>query len=125
MSRLLSHHSWKSSFPQHSCKSLYSTESNTSLSFSKLQIIQNKKVKALTPLNQLVFGQSFTDHMLTIPWSATQGKSFFFAYKNDKKGCFTVVFFHMHRLDCSSDSSLRVSFIRPEFRSISLRFIVF
>ena len=44
------------------------------LSCSKLKINIAKELKPLIPLPKLVFGQAFTDHMLLIPWSATQGK---------------------------------------------------
>ena len=49
------------------------SDSNADLSAAKLSIVQNKSPKPLVPLPKLVFGQSFTDHMLTIDWSATQG----------------------------------------------------
>ncbi|KAF8527858.1 branched-chain amino acid aminotransferase II [Hysterangium stoloniferum] len=40
---------------------------------SKLQVIPNQNPKALPPPQDLVFGKTFTDHMLTIPWKSTTG----------------------------------------------------
>jgi branched-chain amino acid aminotransferase len=52
----------------------YSTASNEGqLSVQKLKISQTLSPKPLIPLNKLVFGQAFTDHMLTADWSASKG----------------------------------------------------
>jgi len=40
---------------------------------SRLQVILNPNPKALPPPQDLVFGKTFTDHMLTIPWESTTG----------------------------------------------------
>ena len=40
---------------------------------SKLQITPTTTPKNLTPNNELVFGRTFTDHMLTMEWTATDG----------------------------------------------------
>ncbi|KAF7784779.1 hypothetical protein Agabi119p4_944 [Agaricus bisporus var. burnettii] len=40
---------------------------------SKLEVIQNPNPKTPPPASTLVFGHTFTDHMLTVPWSAANG----------------------------------------------------
>ncbi|KAJ5099265.1 Branched-chain-amino-acid aminotransferase [Penicillium argentinense] len=40
---------------------------------SKLSITKTSTPKELTPNNELVFGRTFTDHMLSIEWTATDG----------------------------------------------------
>ncbi|KAJ7786054.1 branched chain amino acid aminotransferase [Mycena metata] len=40
---------------------------------SRLQITRNTNPATPPPSNQLVFGHTFTDHMLTIPWDAVSG----------------------------------------------------
>lgn len=40
---------------------------------SKLSIQKTTTPKTLTPNNDLVFGRSFTDHMLTLEWTASEG----------------------------------------------------
>ncbi|KAL1682015.1 aminotransferase [Schizophyllum commune] len=40
---------------------------------NNLVIKKNTNPKAPPPSNQLAFGHTFTDHMLTIPWDATKG----------------------------------------------------
>jgi branched-chain amino acid aminotransferase len=52
----------------------YSKELNPLLSES-LQFVQNPSPKALVPNNKLIFGHTFTDHMLTIKWNANEGWS--------------------------------------------------
>lgn len=43
------------------------------LDASKLKITRNPNPSKPRPNDELVFGQTFTDHMLTIPWSAKEG----------------------------------------------------
>ncbi|ODV87081.1 hypothetical protein CANARDRAFT_26513 [[Candida] arabinofermentans NRRL YB-2248] len=45
------------------------------LDSSKLRIELNKNPKTKLPNDQLIFGQSFTDHMLTIEWNESTGWS--------------------------------------------------
>ncbi|KAI5123590.1 hypothetical protein M0805_003408 [Coniferiporia weirii] len=40
---------------------------------NRLQIVRNANPRPTPPTSSLVFGQVFTDHMLTIPWSAAKG----------------------------------------------------
>jgi len=40
---------------------------------SKLEVVTTQNPKQLPPSSGLVFGRTFTDHMLTIPWKATSG----------------------------------------------------
>ncbi|KAH8120250.1 branched-chain amino acid aminotransferase II [Phellopilus nigrolimitatus] len=40
---------------------------------NRLQVIKNLNPRPPPPSSSLVFGQIFTDHMLTIPWSANNG----------------------------------------------------
>lgn len=40
---------------------------------SRLQVIRTEKPKPTPDPSSLVFGHTFTDHMLTIPWSASSG----------------------------------------------------
>ncbi|KAH3668837.1 hypothetical protein OGAPHI_002592 [Ogataea philodendri] len=46
---------------------------STALDSSKLKITKTTSPKAKLPNEQLVFGKSFTDHMLTIEWTAESG----------------------------------------------------
>lgn len=39
----------------------------------KLDIQTNKQLKPLIPENELVFGKHFTDHMISIEWTAQDG----------------------------------------------------
>ncbi|KAJ3838372.1 aminotransferase [Lentinula raphanica] len=39
----------------------------------RLQFIQTEKPRTPPPSKSLVFGHTFTDHMLTIPWSSSEG----------------------------------------------------
>jgi branched-chain amino acid aminotransferase len=43
------------------------------LSASKLTILETKSPKKQQPLKELVFGRSFTDHMLSIDWDQQTG----------------------------------------------------
>ncbi|KAI0838473.1 aminotransferase [Hypoxylon sp. FL0890] len=43
------------------------------LDASKLTIAKTKNPKQLLPKDQLVFGRNFTDHMLTVEWTASNG----------------------------------------------------
>jgi branched-chain amino acid aminotransferase len=47
--------------------------STAPLESKRLAISRSQSPKELLPLNKLVFGQSFTDHMLMIQWSASKG----------------------------------------------------
>ncbi|GAA5891193.1 hypothetical protein JCM8208_002534 [Rhodotorula glutinis] len=40
---------------------------------SRLEVELTKSPKTIPPTNQLVFGRTFTDHMLTIPWNSQTG----------------------------------------------------
>ncbi|BGP42173.1 branched-chain-amino-acid transaminase bat2 [Rhodotorula kratochvilovae] len=40
---------------------------------SRVEIELTKNPKTIPPTNQLVFGRTFTDHMLTIPWNSQTG----------------------------------------------------
>ena len=46
---------------------------SSALTASALSITRSSTLKELSPLPKLVFGQTFTDHMLTIDWSETKG----------------------------------------------------
>jgi branched-chain amino acid aminotransferase len=46
---------------------------SSALTASALTINKAKSLKEPTPLSKLVFGQTFTDHMLTIDWTNTKG----------------------------------------------------
>ncbi|GMM37820.1 branched-chain-amino-acid transaminase [Saccharomycopsis crataegensis] len=51
----------------------FRTMSTAPLDASKLKINKTASPKAKLPNEQLVFGKSFTDHMLTVDWDATTG----------------------------------------------------
>lgn len=53
----------------------YSTAKLSGLDASKLTITKTTTLKELVPQNELVFGRTFTDHMLACEWTASQGKS--------------------------------------------------
>lgn len=58
------------------CKRLLSTGPTgnvAGLSGKLLKIQRTQSPKQKLSLNQLVFGQSFTDHMLTVEWQAGKG----------------------------------------------------
>ncbi|KAJ5238645.1 hypothetical protein N7468_003264 [Penicillium chermesinum] len=40
---------------------------------SKLTVTKTQSPKKLTPPNELVFGKTFTDHMVSVEWTATEG----------------------------------------------------
>lgn len=46
---------------------------SSALTASEISITRRNVLKELSPLPKLVFGQTFTDHMLTIDWTATKG----------------------------------------------------
>ncbi|KAJ2999623.1 branched-chain-amino-acid aminotransferase [Globomyces sp. JEL0801] len=46
---------------------------NSELSASALKVITTTAPKTMLPNNKLVFGQTFSDHMLTVNWSANEG----------------------------------------------------
>lgn len=52
---------------------LYSTMKLAEMDASKLTITQTTTPKELTPPKDLVFGNKFTDHMLTCEWTAQDG----------------------------------------------------
>jgi len=52
---------------------LYSTSKLAGLDASKLTITKTTTPKELTPPEQLVFGRTFTDHMLSCEWTAADG----------------------------------------------------
>ena len=54
----------------------WASSDSAPLSAQKLSVSLTKTPKALQPLNKLVFGQTFTDHMLTIDWAASHGACF-------------------------------------------------
>jgi branched-chain amino acid aminotransferase len=54
---------------------LYSTSKLQGLDASQLSIAKTTTPRKLLPPEQLVFGHSFTDHMLTCEWTASQGKN--------------------------------------------------
>lgn len=45
----------------------------TNIDMSTLEISENPDPKSLTPSHQLVFGATFTDHMLSLEWTAQEG----------------------------------------------------
>jgi branched-chain amino acid aminotransferase len=53
----------------------FSTKVIKDLNSLVTKIIPNKTLKDIVPNNKLVFGHTFTDHMLVIPWNATDGWS--------------------------------------------------
>ena len=71
-------------------KAPYSTSNEGQLLAQRLKVTPTATPKPLIPLNKLVFGQAFTDHMLTIDWSASKGnvfpfsKAFFFYTKIER-----------------------------------------
>lgn len=52
---------------------LYSSAQLAGMDSSKLKITKTTTPKELTPPNELVFGQKFTDHMLSCEWTAKDG----------------------------------------------------
>lgn len=50
-----------------------STKTMASLDASKLVINRTSTPKTLPPADQLVFGKTFTDHMLVVDWTAAEG----------------------------------------------------
>lgn len=52
---------------------LYSTRKMAEMDASKLTITKTTTPKELTPPKELVFGNKFTDHMLTCEWTAQDG----------------------------------------------------
>lgn len=54
-----------------SCQATPATLSD--LQVSQLQIELTKNPKTRPPASKLIFGHTFTDHMLTIPWSESTG----------------------------------------------------
>nr|KAJ3420372.1 branched-chain-amino-acid aminotransferase [Polyrhizophydium stewartii] len=50
-----------------------SSDSPAPLSAKRIQVQLTKDPKKMLPLNQLVFGQTFSDHMLTAEWTASKG----------------------------------------------------
>lgn len=52
---------------------LYSTSKLAAMDASKLTITKTTTPKELTPPEKLVFGNKFTDHMLTCEWTAKDG----------------------------------------------------
>jgi branched-chain amino acid aminotransferase len=59
---------------------LYSTSKLTEMDASKLTITKTTTPKELTAPEDLVFGHTFTDHMLTCEWTATDGNYFWLEY---------------------------------------------
>jgi branched-chain amino acid aminotransferase len=53
----------------------YSTSKLSGIDPSQLSITKTTTLKELTPQNELVFGKSFTDHMLSCEWTASEGES--------------------------------------------------
>lgn len=53
--------------------SLGRQETLADIDVSKLEIMKTTQHKTMPPLSNLKFGQHFTDHMLTIPWSLQSG----------------------------------------------------
>ena len=49
------------------------TMATAPLDSSKLEICRNQKKSQPRPNNELVFGRTFTDHMLTVEWTAEKG----------------------------------------------------
>lgn len=46
---------------------------NSSINFNDIIINQSKNPKAQTPYSELVFGHTFSDHMLEVDWSKDEG----------------------------------------------------
>jgi len=42
---------------------------NANIDSSKLEVVKSEALKAKTPEDDLVFGATFTDHMLEIDWN--------------------------------------------------------
>ncbi|EED23733.1 branched-chain amino acid aminotransferase, cytosolic [Talaromyces stipitatus ATCC 10500] len=61
---------WKRSY---SIKPISASTELPALDPSKLEITKTTTPKDLTPNSQLQFGKTFTDHMLTMEWTATDG----------------------------------------------------
>jgi hypothetical protein len=53
---------------------LYSTQKLAQMDASKLTITKTTTPKELTPPEELVFGRTFTDHMLSCEWTAKDGE---------------------------------------------------
>ncbi|OKL59083.1 Branched-chain-amino-acid aminotransferase, cytosolic [Talaromyces atroroseus] len=61
---------WKRSY---SIKPISKTAELPGVDPSKLEITKTSTPKELTPNDQLIFGKTFTDHMLSIEWTASDG----------------------------------------------------
>jgi branched-chain amino acid aminotransferase len=55
---------------------LYSSAKLQGLDASQLSIMKTTTPKELRPPEELVFGHTFTDHMLSCEWTASRGKEF-------------------------------------------------
>ncbi|KAK3682524.1 aminotransferase [Podospora appendiculata] len=76
---LMSPVSWQATATQHTTRQYSikakaaSTSSHKDIDTAKLTIEKNTSPKALLKPEELVFGHTFTDHMLTIEWNETSG----------------------------------------------------
>lgn len=64
---------------------LYSTSKLAEMDASKLTITKTTTPKELIPPKDLVFGHTFTDHMLTCEWTAEEGNYFCLQYESGHK----------------------------------------
>ncbi|KAH8808467.1 branched-chain-amino-acid aminotransferase [Xylogone sp. PMI_703] len=86
---------------------------------STLTIEKTVKPKALTPPNELVFGRTFTDHMLAIEWDASEGwrSAKITPYQNlslDPSSCvFHYAFECFEGMKAYKDSKGQVRLFRP------------
>lgn len=81
-----------------SAQRFYSTPSLAAIDASKLQITKSTTPKELTPPEDLVFGRSFTDHMLSCEWTASSGMF--------EQGTKVKDIAHVSRMACSKNYTL-------------------
>ncbi|CCE72655.1 Piso0_000245 [Millerozyma farinosa CBS 7064] len=93
---------------------------NMSLDASKLEIIKTTTPKAKLPNDQLVFGKTFTDHMLEIEWTSEKGwgKPVISPYHNlsmDPSTCVLHYAFELFEgMKAYRDSEDKIRLFRPD-----------
>eukprot|EP00475_Leptophrys_vorax_P010584 TRINITY_DN1716_c0_g1_i3.p1 TRINITY_DN1716_c0_g1~~TRINITY_DN1716_c0_g1_i3.p1 ORF type:complete len:205 (+),score=36.54 TRINITY_DN1716_c0_g1_i3:13-627(+) len=70
---MLSRASLKSTFSRTSLRALLSTSELAGIDVSKLVVKRTESPKPKVPHEKLVFGRTFTDHMLEVDWDASVG----------------------------------------------------
>jgi hypothetical protein len=92
----------------------YSTTKLQGLDASQLSITKTTTPKELLSPEQLVFGHSFTDHMLSCEWMASRGITNFFLLTTKSLGLI------IYRMAGAKDYTVPKPLSRPGFVRISL-----